>query len=275
MPDFLEYMRTLQVWQQADTHLNKQFLPVAHVSSSQLESLPSPQEIPAYTKDLFRQPHPWLLSFANAQFSRTHIQTWLKQRYLLSWCFPNWLIAVTSKLLTPQTRIPLLMNLSEEHGLVKDKGHSKPHPEMWQQLFEELKIVVPGTPLPLPTSAAELLPGTQLYLQIYTSACFGYPVSYGLGTLAFTEAILSYENKLILEGLGKLGVSLQGQEFFALHSNCDEAHADEIIGVITQIADRPETVWEVWQGVEMAVRARKAFYDTLLDRTKIPVGLQR
>ncbi|MGK7878276.1 MAG: TenA family transcriptional regulator [Xenococcaceae cyanobacterium] len=261
MQDFLEYMRTLEVWQEENSQPKPQFsatLFLAHV-----DCLQSPLEISNYAREHAILQHSWLVGFQNARYSRNHLKIWLRQRYLISWCFPNWLMAIAAKLPTPGTRIPLLINLYEEHGLVPDKGHSKPHPEMWQQLFEELQAVETGTPLPLPASAAELLPGTQSYLQLYTTACFEYPTPFGLGVLAFTESILPYENKLILAGLRRLGISSAGQEFFAVHCECDKAHAEEIIKVIDQIADSPQRLWEVWQGVEIAVRARKAFYDSL------------
>jgi len=230
---------------------------------SQATSRRSPREIQYYAKHHELLAHPWLNQFRQAQLSATTLQTWLKQRYLISWCFPNWLLSIVAKLPTPEARIPLLMNLHEEHGL--SPGHAKPHPQMWQQLFEELEIVAGGEPLPLPTSPAELLPGTLGYLQLYTDACFKSPALVGLGAISFTEAILPYENKLILEGLNQLGISDSGQEFFAVHCECDEAHANEIISVIEQLADDPETIQQVWQGVEMAVTARQSFYNSLFD----------
>jgi pyrroloquinoline quinone (PQQ) biosynthesis protein C len=252
--DFLEYMQSLGVWQ------NWKPMPLFPCQVNGTRSL---REIPHYTKHHELLHHPWLDQFRQAQLSPSTLQTWLKQRYLISWCFPNWLLAIVAKLPTPEARIPLLMNLQEEHGL--SSGHTKPHPQMWQQLFEELNVVAPGASLPLPSSPAELIPGTQSYLQLYTEACFKLPSLVGLGAIAFTESILPYENKLILEGLNQLGVSDRGQEFFAVHCACDEAHANEIISVIELVADDPETIQQVWQGVEMAVIARYAFYNSLLN----------
>ncbi|NEO22174.1 iron-containing redox enzyme family protein [Moorena sp. SIO4A5] len=302
MQDFLEYMRTLQVWQQLDRPTQAES--PNSFSIATIQSLGSPQQIPDYARNHALLQHPWLLSFQNPPLRHTHLEdlatteeklgvlvadhprlssliretsvsrnleTWLKQRYLISWCFPNWLTAVASKLPTPQTRIPLLKNLYEEHGLSGKSGHSKPHPQMWQQLFEELSAmdllsryaIAPGESIPLPKSSQELLPGTQRFLQIYTTACFQYPAAFGLGILAFTESILPYENQLILAGLKKLGISTKGQEFFAVHCDCDQDHAEEILDVIEQIANCPQTLWQVRQGVAMAVRARQGFYDDL------------
>ncbi|AOY81905.1 iron-containing redox enzyme family protein [Moorena producens JHB] len=294
MQDFLEYMRTLQVSQELDRPTQAESANT--VSIATIQSLGSPQQIPHYARNHALLQHPWLLSFQNRPLRHTHLEdlpnivqklgvlvadhpqlsgliretgvsrnleTWLKQRYLISWCFPNWLTAVASKLPTPQTRIPLLKNLYEEHGLSGKPGHSKPHPQMWQQLFEELSAIAPGQSIPLPKSSQDLLPGTQRYLQIYTTACFQYPAAFGLGILAFTESILPYENQLILAGLKKLGISTKGQEFFAVHCDCDQDHAEEILDVIEQTANSPQTLWQVWQGVAMAVRARQGFYDDL------------
>ncbi|NEP25226.1 MAG: iron-containing redox enzyme family protein [Moorea sp. SIO3I6] len=294
MQDFLEYMRTLQVPQELDRPTQAQS--ANSFSIATIQSLGSPQQIPHYARNHALLQHPWLLSFQNPPLRHTHLEdlpttdqklgvlvadhpqlssliretsvsrnleTWLKQRYLISWCFPNWLTAVASKLPTPQTRIPLLKNLYEEHGLSGKSGHSKPHPQMWQQLFEELSAIKAGQSIPLPKSSQDLLPGTQRYLQIYTTACFQYPAAFGLGILAFTESILPYENQLILAGLKKLGISTKGQEFFAVHCDCDQDHAEEILDVIEQIANSPQTLWQVRQGVAMAVRARQGFYDDL------------
>jgi pyrroloquinoline quinone (PQQ) biosynthesis protein C len=252
--DFLEYMQSLEVWQDWKP---RQPLP------SQANSTRSPWEIPDYTKHHELLHHPWLKQFQQAQISPNLLHIWLKQRYLISWCFPNWLLSLVAKLPTAEARIPLLMNLQEEHGL--SSGHTKPHPQMWQQLFEELEVVAPGESLPLPSSPADLIPGTHIYLQLYTEACFKCPTPVGLGAISFTESILPYENRLILEGLNQLGVSESGQEFFAVHCACDQAHADELIGVIEQVADEPETIQQVWQGVEMAVTARQTFYNSLLN----------
>ncbi|NEO67740.1 MAG: hypothetical protein F6J98_48305, partial [Moorea sp. SIO4G2] len=57
--------------------------------------------------------------------------------------------------------------------------------------------------------------------------------------------------------------STKGQEFFAVHCDCDQDHAEEILDVIEQIANSPQTLWQVRQGVAMAVRARQGFYDDL------------
>lgn len=266
MKDFLEYMQSLNSWQNwGRTKPVQQFLHTLSTFSAQANAGRSPFEIMDYAKSHELLSHPWLIDFENTQFSQEVLNVWLKQRYLVSWCFPNWLTGVMAKLPSSDTRIPILMNLYEEHGLVEGSAHhSKPHPQMWRQLFEEFGVIQPGEPVPLPQSEADILWGTQLYLQIYTEACFKYPTPIGLGVMTFTECILPFENVHVLKGLERLEVSPKGQEFFAVHCECDEAHANEIIEVIELVATDADSRRQVWQGVEMAAMARKAFYDNLL-----------
>ncbi|MBO3461602.1 iron-containing redox enzyme family protein [Aetokthonos hydrillicola Thurmond2011] len=260
MKDFVAYIQSL--YPQQDT---TQILTIQRADIAEINTIRPVKEILQYARHHEILSSPWLIAFQKGLLSKEVITNWLQQRYLLSWCFPNWLTSVVAKLTTSEARIPLLNNLYEEHGLVENSTHSnKPHSQMWQQLFEELGILRIGESLPLPVSARDLFSGTQFYIQTYTEACFNHSVFIGLGAISFTEAILPYENKLILEGLQRLGISQNGQEFFRLHCECDETHANEIIHVMEQIADSPREIQQVWQGVEMAAIARKAFYDTLL-----------
>jgi len=266
MKDFLAYIESLYPPQDSSQiqTVQRYLLPLLVAYTAQANTARPTKEILNYAKHHELLCHPWLIAFQKALLSQKILQIWLQQRYLISWCFPNWLTSIVAKLPTSEARIPLLKNLYEEHGLVEGSSHSsKPHSQMWQQLFEELGVLTLGAPLPLPVSAAELVWGTQFYLQTYTEACFNHSVFVGLGAISFTEAILPYENKLILQGLQKLEVSQKGQEFFRVHCDCDEAHANEIIHVIEQVANDPEAIQQVWQGVEIAAVARKAFYDTL------------
>jgi pyrroloquinoline-quinone synthase len=262
MKDFLSYMEMLGVFSDGrETQVGSQLLSLQPVPRQCVIDNSHPNQILDYVDSCELLRHPFLVDFFNASLSDTALHSWLKQRYLISWCFPNWLTAVISRLASVNARIPMITNLYDEHGL-GEESH-KPHPQMWQQLFEELEIVAPGSCLPLPSSPIELSEGTKLYLQYYTEACFRSNASIGLGLICFTESILPHENYLVLEGLRRQGISERGQEFFEAHCHWDHKHSEEIINVIIQTYNEPETIQKVWDGVKIGVLARKAFYDSL------------
>jgi pyrroloquinoline quinone (PQQ) biosynthesis protein C len=154
--DFLQYIKSLGAFT-ADSCTESGLQRLSSLPGQSFES-PSSQSlnlIPTYIQHHRLLHHPWLLAFSKAHLSQADLLTWLHQRYLISWCFPNWLMGVVAKLPSAEARIPLLMNLYEEHGLGESHG-GKPHPQMWRQLFEELGAIASGEALPLPESAAEL-----------------------------------------------------------------------------------------------------------------------
>ncbi|UBF27814.1 iron-containing redox enzyme family protein [Kovacikia minuta CCNUW1] len=260
--DFLQYVESLNGFEiKKMSESGAQLFPFSgHPSDSSTSTCLS--TIPIYIQHHRLLRHPWLIAFSNAHLSHLDLLTWLHQRYLVSWCFPNWLMATVAKLPSAEARIPLLLNLYEEHGLGESHG-GKPHPQMWRQLFEELGAIAPGEALPLPQSTTDLNQGTLLYLRLYTTACFRLPALVGLGAMAFVEFILPYENQLILQGLERLGISQRGREFFEVHCQCDEAHAGEILNVMEKLANTPTAIGQVWQGIQIAENARQGFYDAL------------
>jgi pyrroloquinoline-quinone synthase len=269
--DFLQYIRSLNAFE-VDSIPEAELQRLSSLSGQAVDAA-IPQSLnllPNYIQQHRLLHHPWLLAFSRAHLSHADLLTWLHQRYLISWCFPNWLLGVVAKLPSAEARIPLLMNLYEEHGLGQSHG-GKPHPQMWRQLFEELGAIAPGEALPLPESAAALNKGTLLYLKLYTTACFSSPTLVGLGAMTFVEFILPYENLLILQGLRRLGVSSAGQEFFEVHCECDEAHAGSLLDVIEKLTHSHGSIAieQVWQGIHIAEQARQGFYDALTTKLEL------
>ena len=92
----------------------------------------------------------------------------------------------------------------------------------------------------------------------------------GVGAIGIgTELIVSSVYNQILEGLkSHSNLTMTQRVFFDLHSECDEAHAAQMIVIAEDLAKDRTACEQIEYGVKMAINMRVMFWDEMLERAR-------
>ena len=171
--------------------------------------------------------HPFLERCRKGTITLDELKEFLVQQGLYSAYFTRYLCALMSNLPSGDAVLELAENLFEELGL--DGGESTPHHIIYRNMLERFGLSIKGIE---PTLSTRKLIDTMLH------HCRNTNPSYGLGAICLgAEALVPALYTDIIAGFTACGVDARDIEFFRIHVECDDGHAETLRDMMVNIAD--------------------------------------
>lgn len=202
--------------------------------------------------------HPFITLIRTASLSRSQLQFFARQYSIYCNYFPRFLAATASNIPDDKTRMPLIVNLWEEHG---EGNIRKSHRLLFHRFAlatglqeEELK-----DPAPLPT--------TEICCEHLLDICQDYDFITSLGALGpGTEFFTNEEYKIIVSGLRQYDfLSEEDIEFWTVHMEIDEHHYSDMVEAIRPWTNKLEYRHLIKTGAKKAIDLEILFWDGLYD----------
>jgi pyrroloquinoline quinone (PQQ) biosynthesis protein C len=198
--------------------------------------------------------HPFLVRCGNASVTMAELRRFLVQQGKYSNYFTRYLCALISQLDEGDDVLRLARNLAEELGYGAD-GQT-PHSRIYADMLERFGLRLDRQPT---------YPETQNLIDTMFMLCRQPGGLAGLGALCLGgEAIVPAMYARIIEGFRGLGVEPEALEFFRIHVDCDDDHAETMYEIITRrtSSSTSSRVTALHAG-EIALNARLRFFDAL------------
>jgi len=229
-----------------------------------LHSGTSEKFISALIKEINNHPavnHPYLIKLSKGLFPNPAeaIKDYAHQYSFYSLWFVRYLKGVIKSMPSKRLELELIENIKEEEG---DENaielKKRPHVEIFQHFKKSIgvdEIYIAKNP---PSTTAILW--RNLFLQKCDSDILGVGIgAIGLATEFIVPRIYTYITKSI-ENQSNFPDS--SSLFFRLHIDCDQAHAQKIIDITTEIAENIASREAIRFGVISALNLRNAFWDS-------------
>ena len=220
--------------------------------------------ISALIKEINNHPavnHPYLIKLSKGLFPNPDeaIKDYAHQYSFYSLWFVRYLKGVIKSMPSKRLELELIENIKEEEG---DENaielKKRPHVEIFQHFKKSIgvdEIYIAKNP---PSTTAILW--RNLFLQKCDSDILGVGIgAIGLATEFIVPRIYTYITKSI-ENQSNFPDS--SSLFFRLHIDCDQAHAQKIIDITTEIAENIASREAIRFGVISALNLRNAFWDS-------------
>jgi pyrroloquinoline-quinone synthase len=170
--------------------------------------------------------HPFLERCRNGTITLNELKEFLVQQGLYSAYFTRYLCALMSNLPSSDAVLELAENLFEELGL--DGGDSTPHHIIYRNMLEHFGLSIKGI---APTPSTRKLIDTMLH------HCKNPNPSYGLGAICLgAEALVPVLYADIITGFTACGIAAKDIDFFRIHVECDDGHAETLRDMMVSIA---------------------------------------
>ena len=214
--------------------------------------------------------HPYLSAMSKGNFPDVEfaIKDFAYQYGLYNIHFISYLSAVINSLSNVKHKHILQSNLNEEKGFVHDIALpsnvlASIDKQSHTQLYRRFQIAV-GADLNYDASEC----GVSLNWSKQFLALCEKNECVGVGALGIgTELIVSKIYHQILECLkNHTDLTVEERVFFDLHSECDDDHAAQLISIAADLAITQDACEEIEHGVNMAIKMRTKFWDTLHQR---------
>lgn len=198
--------------------------------------------------------HTFLTRCREGDVTLDELKIFLVQQGLYSTYFTRYLCAMMANLPSNREVLALAENLFEELGLEPDSP--QPHYLIYRDMLERFGLTLEG---------AELLPGTQRLIESMFRHCRDLNPSAGLGALCLgAEALVPALYTDIVSGFRSCGVATQDIEFFLLHIECDDGHAETIRDIMVEVAaTEPKQIDIMRDAGRDLVEARRHFFDSI------------
>jgi pyrroloquinoline-quinone synthase len=178
-----------------------------------------------------------------------------EQYYLYSKNFTRYLAGLMKNLDNDLFRSHLSENLWEEGGGAQPDQR---HAEIFRKFLREA--------LEINTAEVRFLDGTQLFVQRYLDFCAYSHAMAGSAFLSMgTEAIVSRMYGILVEGMLKAGIEEKHLQFFRIHMECDDAHAETLEKIMESFSGSPGWYDSCARAVDHALTIRKDFFEGLMD----------
>jgi pyrroloquinoline-quinone synthase len=189
----------------------------------------------------------------NGQVSRAELDIFVQQQQLYSGCFTRFLAALLANIEDDDHRLALTQNLFDEMGL-GDAGNL-PHSKLYRNMMASMGLVPSTAPLP----------STQRQIDTMFECCKSPNYMLGLGALCLgAEGIVPYLYQCVVDGFLSVGESREKLQFFTLHIECDDGHAETMNAIIArELQKSPSALLDLNYGAEKMIRARIGFFDGL------------
>ena len=198
--------------------------------------------------------HPFLMRCREGQVTLEELKIFLVQQGLYSTYFTRYLCAMMANLPSNNEVLALADNLFEELGLEPDSP--QPHHLIYRDMLQHFGLDLAG---------AEPLPGTRRLIERMFHHCRDLSPSAGLGALCLgAEALVPALYSDIVTGFRGCGVEDKAIQFFLLHIECDDGHAETIRDIMADIADADPKQTDIMLAAGRdLVEARRHFFDSI------------
>jgi pyrroloquinoline-quinone synthase len=172
------------------------------------------------------QEHSFLRRCREGTITLDELTNFVVQQGKYSLHFTRYLCALMSNLPTNAHILELAENLFEELGF-EDKS-SIPHSIIYKNMMEKMGVSLDSAPL---------YPETEQLIETMLSHCKNPNPAYGLGALCLgAEALVPVVYADLLLGFKACGVPAEDLEFFRIHVECDDGHAETIRDIMVEIS---------------------------------------
>jgi pyrroloquinoline quinone (PQQ) biosynthesis protein C len=176
------------------------------------------------------QDHSFLRRCRDGSISLDELKSFVVQQGKYSAHFTRYLCALMSNLPTNADILELAENLFEECGF-EDKN-SIPHSIIYKNMMEKMGVSLESAPL---------YPETENLIAAMLGHCKNSNPAYGLGALCLgAEALVPIIYSDLITGFKARGVPDEHLEFFSIHVECDDGHAETIRDIMVEISCKDE-----------------------------------
>jgi len=214
------------------------------------------QDIAQLKEEMIHQisKHPFLTQCRSGEVSLDRLNTFLVQQGKYSRHFTRYICQLMVNLESNDDVLSIFDNLFEELGFgeVKEPPHSQIYRSMLQGFGLDLDMQ--------PT-----LPSTQRLIDTMMNFCKQPKGVYGLAALCLgAEAIVPQLYSDIVTGFVEQGVPPQQLNFFTLHIECDDGHADTMLAILSRLIIAKPALFEVVRHAAfLTIQARIEFLDDM------------
>lgn len=196
--------------------------------------------------------HSFLRRCRTGRVTRPELMGLLVQQGLYSSYFTRYLCGMMSNLPKNSDVLALAENLFEELGLDGDQ-HSTPHYIIYRNMLESFSLTLDNA---VPSAETSHLINTML------AYCRHPDPAYGLGALCLgAEALVPSVYSDIIQGFNACGIGGPRIEFFRIHVECDDGHAETIRDIMIDLAEaRPAAMQSMIDAGTALVDARMGFF---------------
>lgn len=182
------------------------------------------------------------------------LKHFLLQHGLYSTYFTRYLCAMMASLPKNEYVMELSENLFEELGL--EPNSPTPHHIIYREMLNSFSLQL--NPQNINTE-------TQMLIDTMFNHCRNTNPAFGLGALCIgAEAIVPTLYSSIIEGFRHNGISDEEIEFFLLHVECDDGHAETLNNIMHEIADDDEEqLMNMFKAGEALIDARLEFFSAI------------
>lgn len=228
-------------------------------SLSREESLARiPQEIRAAIAALSARmmAHPFLVRCEQGRITMPELRSFLIQQGKYSRYFTRYLCALISNLADADDVLHLAENLSEELGFGDHGG--VPHSRMYANMLKNFDIEL---------DQEAINPETQNLIDSMLMLCRQSNSASGLGALCLgAEAIVPAMYAAVIKGFRSQGVPEKDLEFFSVHVECDDGHAETMYDILARLsAESRATLLTALAAGELAINNRLRFLDAIVE----------
>lgn len=198
--------------------------------------------------------HPFMMRCDHGVVTMQELRNFLIQHGKYSAYFTRYLCALISNLSHGEDVLHLAENLSEELGYGDVKG--TPHSHIYARMLGDFQISL---------DAEETNPETSHLIETMFMLCRQSSGVSGLAALCLgAEAIVPAMYARIIKGLRSHGIEDERMEFFTIHVQCDDGHAETMYSILAKEIGRSRSSFlKVLSAGEMAINSRLRFFDAL------------
>jgi pyrroloquinoline quinone (PQQ) biosynthesis protein C len=203
------------------------------------------------------QDHSFLRRCRDGSISLDELKSFVIQQGKYSAHFTRYLCALMSNLPSNAHILELAENLFEECGF-EDKN-SIPHSVIYKNMMEKMGVSLESAPL---------YPETEHLISTMLGHCKNPNSAYGLGALCLgAEALVPVVYSDLITGFKACGVPAEHLEFFSIHVECDDGHAETIRDIMVEISckDQEQAKIIIEAGAAL-VNARMEFFSGIEKR---------
>ncbi|MET1253933.1 TenA family transcriptional regulator [Aliikangiella maris] len=198
--------------------------------------------------------HPFLARCRDGSISLDELKSFMLQQGLYSNFFTRYLCAMMANLPNNHYVLELAENLFEELGL--EPGSPKPHSVMYREMLESFSIEFDFN---------KINDSTQKLIDTMFEYCKNPNPAFGLGALCLgAEAVVPSLYSSIVKGFQSHGIDNKQIEFFLLHIECDDGHAETLNDIMREIAEQESGQLEnMFKAGEALIQARLDFFTAI------------
>ncbi|SEA40102.1 TenA family transcriptional regulator [Alkalimonas amylolytica] len=198
--------------------------------------------------------HSFLVRCRQGSISLSELKAFLLQHGLYSTYFTRYLCAMMASLPANSQVLALAENLFEELGLAPDSP--TPHHVIYKNMLDTFSIAL---------DSAKINQETQALIDCMFKHCREQNPALGLGALCIgAEAIVPALYSSLVAGFRHHGISDEAIQFFILHIECDDGHAETLHEIMLDISGENELQLEnMIKAGEELINARLNFFSAL------------